>query len=50
MSNSFNDDFGNNIITHSSSMNEDEENMPFKMKKTGLIILHFVFFSVQAAS
>ena len=29
MSNSFNDDFGNNIITHSSSMNEDEENMPF---------------------
>ena len=29
ISNSFNDDFGNNIITHSSSMNEDEENMPF---------------------
>ena len=24
-----NDDFGNSIITHSSSMNKDEENMPF---------------------
>tara|TARA_B100000900_G_C20597292_1_gene723955 strand:+ start:178 stop:1668 length:1491 start_codon:yes stop_codon:yes gene_type:complete len=24
-----NDDFGNNVITHSSSMNEDEDNMPF---------------------
>lgn len=29
MSSSFNDDFGNNIITHSSSMNDDEENIPF---------------------
>jgi len=24
-----NDDFGNSVITHSSSMNEDEDNMPF---------------------
>ena len=24
-----NDDFGNSVITHSSSMNEDEDNIPF---------------------